>query len=74
MKNRKYQVVARIIKDLCKGWIDEEVVFGPCPNEEGAVSVLAALAGREDVLAARIELVPEEPCGCGMGCVPEKTY
>lgn len=59
VKDRKYQVVARIVKALDESvTIDEETVFGPCMGEEAAMSVLVALAGREDVFAARIE--PEE--------------
>lgn len=57
---RKYQVVVRIVKDVDGAWIDEEMAFGPCPNEEGAAAVLAAVAGREDVVAARIEPIEVE--------------
>jgi hypothetical protein len=55
VKDRKYQVVARIVKVIDESPIDRETVFGPCPDEGAAMLVLAALAGREDVFAARIE-------------------
>ena len=62
MKQYKYQVVARIVKDVT--WLDTESVFGPLSTEERAGAVVTALAGREDCIAARIEpLEVELPAG-----------